>query len=122
MLTKIKDLMSDVGRDRGFFTEKRGRPILEKNAYNRFAAPPIKLAKRVGVGTVDFARKVGPVRGLIGLALLGVAIGGSVALIRRLRDRDMEDETIGEGGDVDSSTVVQHRRRRAANRHAQVSH
>jgi hypothetical protein len=50
------------------------------------------IAKRVGRGTSDLATRIGPRRGLIGLAVLAVAIGGSVVLIRYLRARNAEKE------------------------------
>lgn len=50
------------------------------------------LARRFGNGTTDLARRVGPKRGIIGLVVLGVAIGGSVVLIRYLRARNARAE------------------------------
>jgi hypothetical protein len=59
------------------------------------------LARRFGSGTVTVARQVGPRRGLIGLAVLAAAIGGSVMLIRYLKARAAEagvdDETAEPG-------------------------
>jgi hypothetical protein len=56
------------------------------------------LAKRFGRGTADVASRIGPKRALIGLAVLTVAIGGSVMLVRYLRARaDGEFETGSSG-------------------------
>lgn len=48
------------------------------------------LARRVGSGSAKLARNVGPRRGLIGLALVGVAVGGGIFLARYLRARAAE--------------------------------
>jgi len=50
------------------------------------------LARRFGSGTADLAKRVGPRRGIIGLVVLGVAIGGSIVLIRYLRARNARAE------------------------------
>ena len=42
-----------------------------------------ELAKRVGSAAQDLAESIGPKRGLIGLAVIGVAVGGSL-LARRI--------------------------------------
>ena len=54
------------------------------------------LARKVGHGTADVARRVGPKRGIIGLVVLGAAIGGTFYLLRYLRSRqdDLESGTI----------------------------
>ena len=55
------------------------------------------FARRFGRGTADVAIRIGPRRGLIGLAVLAVAIGGSVVLVRYLRTRAEERELEGTG-------------------------
>jgi hypothetical protein len=54
------------------------------------------FARRFGSGTADVARRVGPWRALIGLAMIGAAVGGGVLLARYVRARRAElagDET-----------------------------
>jgi hypothetical protein len=53
----------------------------------RFGSETADLAKRVGSGTADLAKRVGPKRAIIGLAIAGVVIGGSILLVRYLRAR-----------------------------------
>jgi hypothetical protein len=60
-------------------------------------------AKWVGRGTADIATRIGPKRGLIGLAVIAVAVGGSIVLVRYLRARnadslDMENDLTGTTG------------------------
>ncbi|MDB4957959.1 MAG: hypothetical protein JWO36_5528 [Myxococcales bacterium] len=45
------------------------------------------LAKRVGCAAQDVAESIGPKRGLIGLAVIGVAVGGSILARRYFRNR-----------------------------------
>jgi hypothetical protein len=47
-------------------------------------------ARRVGRRTQHLAEDIGPVRGLIGLAILGAAIGGTIYLVRYVRQRRAE--------------------------------
>lgn len=59
-------------------------------------------ARWVGRGTADIATRIGPKRGLLGLAVIAVAVGGSIVLVRYLRARnaeslDMEDNGTGTG-------------------------
>ena len=54
--------------------------------------------------TADLATRIGPRRGLIGLAVIAVAVGGSIILVRYLRARnaeyplEMEENVAGDGG------------------------
>ena len=52
------------------------------------------LAKRVSGAAQDLAESIGPKRGLIGLAVIGVAIGGSILARRYFRNRreDVDSE------------------------------
>jgi hypothetical protein len=67
-----------------------------------FGSGTAHLAKRVGRGTADLATRIGPRRGLIGLAVIAVAIGGSIVLVRYLRTRNaeypLEMDVTGTGG------------------------
>ena len=49
------------------------------------------IAKAVGVGTVALAKRIGPKRALIGAAVLAVAVGGGIVLVRYLRRREQEE-------------------------------
>jgi hypothetical protein len=44
-------------------------------------------AKRAADATTDLAKAIGPKRGLIGLAAIGVAVGGTILVRRYLRNR-----------------------------------
>lgn len=73
------------------------------------------MAYRVGHGTSNLARRVGPARGLLGLALLGGAIVGSIYLIRYLRSREEEIAEEGlEAGDARRRRMFRRRRRDVA--------
>ena len=48
------------------------------------------LAKSIGNSTADFAKSIGPKRAIIGVAVLGVLVGGSIWLARYLRARKEE--------------------------------
>jgi hypothetical protein len=57
------------------------------------------VAKRVACTTQDLAEQIGPKRGLIGLAIIGAAIGTSVLLARYVRNRRaVRDIGADEGG------------------------
>lgn len=76
------------------------------------------FARRVGSGTADVARRVGPWRALIGLAAIGVAIGGGVFLARYLRARRAELEAEDTGTNQRSAGSRNRSSSRAAERHA----
>jgi hypothetical protein len=63
------------------------------------------LARRVGDGTSDLARRIGTRRALFGLALIGVAIGGSIVVVRYLRARRARNEMDAEQSSFDPSTA-----------------
>ncbi|MDX2090370.1 MAG: hypothetical protein SFX73_21105 [Kofleriaceae bacterium] len=48
------------------------------------------LARRVGDGTADIARRVGPKRAVIGVAIFGAVVAGSIVLVRYLKRRREE--------------------------------
>ena len=73
------------------------------------------LAKRVGTRTSHIAREVGPKRTLIGLAIAGVAIGGTIFLVRYLRARKAERSVESEPNEAGSSSG---RSKRNAHAHA----
>jgi len=70
MMKTVKHTFSSIG-DRG----------------GDIASGTVDLAKRFGSGTAGLAKKIGPRRGLLGLAVFVAAVGGSVVLIRYLRSR-----------------------------------
>jgi hypothetical protein len=75
MLETVKHVMSAVGTPTGEFV-------------NSFATGSARVAKRVGGATADVARRIGPKRALIGIAVIGAAVAGTIAVIRYLRARD----------------------------------
>lgn len=73
------------------------------------------MAYRVGHGTSDLARRIGPRRGLIGLALLGGAIVGAIFVVRYLRSREAELAEEGlEAGDRRRRTFRRRRQNAAS--------
>jgi len=78
------------------------------------------LAKRVGSSTADLAKRIGPKRGLIGLAVLAVAVGGTIVLVRYLRSRD-EDVREGLDEELAGEESVSGKRNRRGKRNASYS-
>ena len=78
-----------------------------------FGAETAGLARRFGGGTASLAKRIGPRRALIGLAIVAVAIGGSVMLARYLRARRVarERRTEGAGDDASASQDAKSRNR-----------
>lgn len=56
-----------------------------------------ELAKRVGSGTARVAKRVGPTRAIIGVAVIGAVVGGTILLVRYLRARREELPIEGQG-------------------------
>jgi len=61
-----------------------------KDAFYDFGCGAKTLAGRVSRRTVDLAEDIGPKRALIGLAVLGAAIGGTIAIVRYVRAKRAE--------------------------------
>jgi hypothetical protein len=74
----LGDTTGDLARTTGDFARTIGSDTVD-------------LARQFGGGTAKLAKRIGPKRGLIGLAVLAAAIGGSVVLIRYLRARSAQD-------------------------------
>jgi hypothetical protein len=103
MLSSVKNVMSSIG-----------------DGTKRFGCGTADLAQRFGDRTVEIARRVGPRRAVIGLAILGVAVAGSIVLVRYLRARDEEElEDLSELGPDD--VRPEPRRRSKAKHHARVT-
>jgi hypothetical protein len=96
MSNKVKDVVSTIGDETG---------VLAK----RFGCATADLAGRVAGETVDLAKRVGPKRGLIGLAIAAAAVGGTIVLVRYLRARDPEER---------AEDIVAHRAARSPKRAA----
>jgi hypothetical protein len=77
MLNMVKDLITSVGGPTGSFAKTVG-------------LSSAGLAKSVGAGSVALAKDIGHKRALIGAAVAGAAIVGSVLLVRYLRARKQE--------------------------------
>lgn len=75
MLNSVKEIIYTVGDSTGAFAKSIGLSSAE-------------IAKTVGTKTVTLAKDIGPKRALIGAAILAVAVGGSIMLVRYLRRRD----------------------------------
>ncbi len=52
------------------------------------------LAKGIGTGTVSLARTIGLKRGLIGLAIAGVAAGAGIVLVRFIKQRGEGEKVV----------------------------
>jgi hypothetical protein len=61
-----------------------------KNAMHTIGDGTGDLAKRVGSGTARIAKRVGPTRAIIGVAVIGAVVGGSILIMRYLRARKEE--------------------------------
>ncbi len=73
------------------------------DAVRAIGAGTADLAMRIGSGTAGVAKRIGPRRALIGLAIIGVAIGGSVVLVRYLRARSADSESDSDAGNPSSA-------------------
>lgn len=135
MMEFAKDLVSNVSSVTADFAKMLGETTAElakrvggntADLAKRVGGSSADLAKRVGGGTVDLAKRVGPKRGLIGLALVGVAVGGTIVLVRYLKTRAEAMET--EGEEAVANGAKKNRRkftraeRKAQHLHAQVTH
>jgi hypothetical protein len=78
------------------------------------------LARRFGTGTAGVARRVGPWRALIGLAVIGAAVGGGVLLARYVRAR--RAELAGDEGTAGESSSGSRNRQRSQQRANHASH
>jgi hypothetical protein len=90
MLNTVKEIIYTVGDSTGSFAKTLGLNTAD-------------LARSVGHKSVKVAKDIGPQRALIGAAILAVAVGGSIILVRYLRRRDREEldeEMEGRPGDL----------------------
>jgi len=102
----VKDVIHNLGSGADDVAKHVGRSSLQ-------------LAKRVKNGTTSLAHDIGPKRGLIGLAIFAVAVGGTIVLVRYLRAR--ADELPIEGEDLDESTSRRAKRRAKRDLHAEAA-
>lgn len=102
----IGDQGSDVARAIGSGTSHMAR---------RFGSGSADVARRFGSGTADVARRIGPWRALIGLAVIGAAVGGGVLLARYVRARRAE-QAANEGGMPSEKNATSHHRTHAGSR------
>jgi hypothetical protein len=77
MLNTVKEIIYTVGDTTGSFAKSIGLSSAD-------------LAKTAGAGAVSLAKDIGPKRALIGAAILAVAVGGGIVLVRYLRRREQE--------------------------------
>jgi hypothetical protein len=106
MLKTVKKTMHNIGDDTGYFAK-------------RVSSGTADLAKRVSSGTADLAERIGPRRAIIGVAVIGVIVGGSILLVRYMRARREELPFEGAEEHVSGRRARRHARRGAE---AQFSH
>lgn len=120
MLETVKNVMSSIGDNTGDFARRFGPAALD--VAKQIGPTSAVLAKRVSKDTRKIARRVGPVRGLLGIALVGAAVGGSIYLVRYLRDRKNELEGMAPEGEQQASEQPtkgkKRNKRKASNGHA----
>jgi hypothetical protein len=108
MLKTVKKTMHDIGDGTGYFAKRVGSETAD-------------LAKRVGSETAELAKRIGPKRAIIGIAVIGVVVGGSIFLVRYLRARKEKEEMSFEGAEQQmEGGAVRRRHKRGAD--AQFSH
>jgi hypothetical protein len=108
MMESVKDVMSSLGTSSSL-ARKIGCGT--SDFAKRVGSGTADLAKRVGGGTAVLAKRVGPKRGVLGLVLLGAAIGGTVYAVRYFRTR--REELSEEAVDLEEIGGSKPRRRRA---------
>jgi hypothetical protein len=125
MMNTVKNVLQSLGGDAGVARNvgARSAEVAKRVGSStsvfarRVGDQTSDIAKRVGSSTADLARRIGPKRGLIGLAIAGVAIGGTIFLVRYLRSREEElPLEAGEEGEALAAEGVEgtSRRRRAS--------
>ena len=85
MLDTAKNVMHSVGGGTAHLARFVGEGTAD--LARKVGHGTADVARKVGHGTADVARRVGPKRGIIGLVVLGAAIGGTFYLVRYLRSR-----------------------------------
>lgn len=88
MLNTVKDVLSTLGDGTSHAARRFGSSTADLARY--VGANSADIARAVGSNSATLARRVGPKRGLLGLVVLGAAIGGSIYLLRYLRARREE--------------------------------
>ena len=105
MLNTVKEVIYTVGDSTGSFAKSLGLHSAD-------------IARTVGTRSVKVAKDIGPQRALIGAAILAVAVGGSIMVVKYLRRREqdrIEREARGEGGAGYRDTRLRRAERRAVN-------
>jgi hypothetical protein len=102
MLNTVKEVIYTVGDSTGSFAKSIGLSSAD-------------LAKTIGTRSVKIAKDIGPKRAIIGAAILVVAVGGGIVLMRYLRRRDAEAESMdasdAEGRGARNSKITRAERR-----------
>lgn len=93
MLNTVKHLVESVGDNAGDFAKRFGPFALDAAKHVGDALGD--AGKSVGSNATQLARRVGPKRAILGIALLGVAVGSTIFVMRYLRDR-RDEEVEGE--------------------------
>ena len=96
MLNTVKDAMHTIGDSTEDFAKRFGSEAADiakmvgseaAHLAKKVSHDAADLAKSFGSGTADLAKRIGPKRAIIGVAVLGVLVGGSIWLVRYLRAR-----------------------------------
>ena len=99
MLNTVKNVMHDIEDNAEDLAKAFGAEAAElakrfscvtADLAKTFGNEASDLAKRFGTGTADLAKRIGPKRAIIGVAVLGALVGGSIFLVRYLRTRKAE--------------------------------
>ena len=91
-----------------------------KNVMNRVGCATADLARKVGDETTYLARRIGPKRAIIGFAIMGAAVGGTIFLVRFFRNRQDIVEELPETGER-LSKKARKRMAKRGNAHASTS-
>jgi hypothetical protein len=115
MLNNVKDFVEDIGCRASEFARSVGKD--SGKLARRVGKDSSKLARRVSKTTVKTARDIGPTRALIGLAIAGAAIGGSVFVVRYLRSKRAEADAELTAEERDSKRMDRKRKPMHAHTH-----
>ena len=86
------NLVHTIGSSTGAFAKRIGSGTADLAA--KVGGGTASVARKVGSGTASVARKVGPKRGVIGLVAIGAAVAGGIYLVRYLKRRSFEKESM----------------------------
>lgn len=118
MMAIVKDLFSNIGGPTADFAKRFGGGSAD--LAKRFGGGSVDLAKYVGESATDIAKRVGTKRALIGLAVVGAAIGG-IVLVRYLRARADEAADMDANEEPGTAAGRRNRKQTRAKRRAETA-